>query len=73
MRPLNDKKGEPVAKALKDIPRAPNKIRTNKGKEFKARQVEALLRQREIQHLFDKTHKLKPTMWKRSSWQSGRK
>ena len=62
MRPLKDKKGESVAKALKDIlaeGRKPNRIRTDKGQEFRSRQVETLLQQRGIQHLFAQNTEIK--------------
>lgn len=43
MKSLKDKKGEYVAKALKDIlnkVRSPNRIKTDKGQEFRVKQVE---------------------------------
>lgn len=62
MRPLKDKKGESVAKGLKDIlkeGRSPNRIRTDKGQEFRSRQVEALLKERNIRHLFAQNTEIK--------------
>ena len=47
-RPLKDKRGESVMKALKnkfDEGRSPSRIRTDKGQEFRSRLVESLLKQ----------------------------
>jgi hypothetical protein len=47
-RPLKDKRGESVMKALKNIfdeGRSPSRIRTDKGQEFRSRLVESLLKQ----------------------------
>jgi hypothetical protein len=47
-RPLKDKRGESVMKALKNIfdeGRSPRRIRTDKGQEFRSRLVESLLKQ----------------------------
>ncbi|VDH96281.1 Hypothetical predicted protein [Mytilus galloprovincialis] len=55
LRPLKNKKGESVANALKHVlseGRSPNRIRTDKGQEFRSRLVESLLKQKNIQHLF---------------------
>lgn len=62
MRPLKDKKGESVANALKDVVlegRTPNRIRTDKGQEFRSKQVAVLLEQRGIQHLFAQNTEIK--------------
>ena len=48
LTPLKDKKGESVSKALKDVlaeGRSPNRIRTDKGQEFRSRLVDAVLKQ----------------------------
>jgi hypothetical protein len=45
LRPL-DKKGESVSKAFKDVlaeGRSPNRIRTDKGQEFRSRLVDAVV------------------------------
>ena len=62
MRPLKDKKGESVAKALKDIlrdGRSPNRIRTDKGQEFRSKLVETLLKERNVRHLFAQNTEIK--------------
>ena len=54
LRPLKDKKGLTVATALEDIfkeGRQPSRLRTDRGQEFRARQVQTLLRSRNIKHL----------------------
>lgn len=55
LRSLKDKKGRSVALALEDIfskGRQPLRIRTDRGQEFRAREVQNLLKQRNIRHLF---------------------
>lgn len=55
MRPLKDKKGVSVAKALREIlmeGRVPKRIRTDKGQEFRAKEVQKVLQDYEITHLF---------------------
>jgi hypothetical protein len=55
MRPLKNKKGASVAKAFKDIfngGRTPNRIRTDKGQEFRAKEVQSVLKMRKIRHMF---------------------
>ncbi|CAG2208281.1 unnamed protein product [Mytilus edulis] len=62
LRPLKNKKGESVANALKHVlseGRSPNRIRTDKGQEFRSRLVESLLKQRTIQHLFAQNTEIK--------------
>ena len=63
LRPLKDKKGESVSKALKDVlaeGRSPNRIRTDKGQEFRSRLVDSVLKQRGILHLFAQNTEIKP-------------
>ena len=55
MRPLKTKTGESVKSALANIlreGRSPTRIRTDKGQEFKAREVQKLLNKYNIQHLY---------------------
>ena len=55
LRPLKDKKGISVKNALYDIiagGRKPNRIRSDKGQEFRARIVQSLLKENGIQQLF---------------------
>ena len=55
MRPLKTKTGESVKSALANIlleGRSPTRIRTDKGREFKAREVQKLLKKYNIQHLY---------------------
>lgn len=62
LRILKDKKGESVVEALKDIlreGRSPNRIRTDKGQEFRSKQVESLLKERNIQHLYAQNTEIK--------------
>ena len=62
LRPLKDKKGEFVSRALEDVlaeGRSPNRIRTDKGQEFRSRLVDAVLKQREILHLFAQNTEIK--------------
>jgi hypothetical protein len=62
LRPLKDKKGESVSKVLKDVlaeGRSPNRIRTDKGQEFRSRLVDNVLKQRGIQHLFAQNTEIK--------------
>jgi ribulose bisphosphate carboxylase small subunit len=64
LRPLKDKRGESVMKALKNIfaeGRSPSRIRTDKGQEFKSRLVESLLKQRRtcIEHLLSQNTEIK--------------
>ena len=62
LRPLKDKKGESVPRALEDVlaeGMSPNRIRTDKGQEFRSRLVDAVLKQRGIQHLFVQNTEIK--------------
>ena len=62
LRPLKDKKGESVSRALEDVlaeGRSPNRIRTDKGQEFRSRLVDVVLKQRGIQHLFAQNTEIK--------------
>lgn len=54
LRKLKDKKGISVAKALKEIlqERVPKRFRTDRGQEFRAKEVQSLLRNHEIKHLY---------------------
>ena len=55
MRSLKDKKGESVVKALQDIlreGRQPSRIRTDKGQEFRSKEVNKLLDRYGIKHLY---------------------
>ena len=55
MRPLKDKKGISVANALQDIfkeGRVPSRLRTDKGQEFRANDVQAVLKHHGILHLY---------------------
>ena len=66
-RPLEDKRGEFVMTALKNIfaeRRSPRRIKTDKDQECISRLVESLLKQRRIELFFHKTQKVKPTMLK---------
>ena len=54
LKPLKDKKGRSVVSAVKEIfqeGRVPTRIRTDKGQEFRAKEVQTLLKQRNITHL----------------------
>jgi hypothetical protein len=62
LRPLKDKKGESVSKALNDVlaeGRSPNRIRTDKGQEFRSWLVDAVFKQIGIQHLFAQNTEIK--------------
>lgn len=55
MRPLKNKKGVSVANALRDIlleGRVPKRIRTDKGQEFRAKEVQQVLKDHKITHLY---------------------
>ena len=55
LRPLKDKAGPTVATAFKDIlreGRQPNRLRTDKGQEFRAKVVRNLMESKAIQQLF---------------------
>ena len=55
MRPLKNKQGTSVSKAIDSIleeGRSPTRIRTDKGAEFKAKEVQKTLRKHHIQHLY---------------------
>lgn len=55
MRPLKNKKGVSVANALRDIlleGRVPKRIRTDKGQEFRAKEVQQVLKDHNITHLY---------------------
>lgn len=55
MRPLKNKKGVSVANALTDIlleGRVPKRIRTDKGQEFRAKEVQQILKDNKITHLY---------------------
>lgn len=55
LRPLMDKTGKSVAAAFQDIfkhGRVPNRLRTDKGQEFKARVVRDLMEQNNVKQLF---------------------
>lgn len=55
LRPLKDKTGASVAKAFSDIfneGRKPNRIRTDKGQEFRANVVKDLMQSKNIKQLF---------------------
>jgi len=55
LRPLKDKRGRSVAEALSVIlrgERRPTRMRTDKGQEFRSKEVNALLRRYHIQHLY---------------------
>ena len=55
LRPLKDKKGLSVAKAFESIfkeGRKPERIRTDKGQEFRAKVVQSLFKSETIRHLF---------------------
>ncbi len=54
LRPLKDKKGYTTAKALRDIlneGRQPMRIRTDRGQEFRAKEVQNLFKEKKINHL----------------------
>ena len=62
LRPLKDKRGESIMKALKNIfaeGSSRSRIRTDKGQEFKSRLVESPLKQRRIEHLFAQNREIK--------------
>lgn len=62
LRPLENKQGSSVEKALQDIlrdDRVPNKIRTDKGQEFRSKRVESLLTMYDIKHLFAQNTEIK--------------
>ena len=62
MRPLKDKKGETVTKAFEDILREgrhPTRIRTDKGQEFRSKAFNALLKNRDIEHLYAQNTEVK--------------
>lgn len=55
LRPLKDKRGPGVAEAFKDIfkmGRKPQRIRTDKGQEFRAKTVQSLFNAENIQHFY---------------------
>ena len=55
LRPLKDKTGTSVVRAFTDIfneGRRPNKIRSDKGQEFRAKVVKALMKNKNIKQLF---------------------
>ena len=55
LRPLTDKTGKSVAEAFQDIfaqGRVPNRLRTDKGQEFRARVVRDLMAQNNVKQLF---------------------
>ena len=52
---MKDKKGTTVTDAFKSIlreGRKPNRLRTDKGQEFRAKVVQALFKSRNIRHFF---------------------
>jgi transposase InsO family protein len=54
-RKLKDKKGDSVAFALKDIFKGghkPNRIRTDKGQEFRSKSVQRLFKSTGIRHFY---------------------
>lgn len=54
LRKLKDKKGESVARAFESIfkeGRIPNRIRTDKGQDFRAKKVQSVFRKEGIRHL----------------------
>jgi transposase InsO family protein len=68
LRPLKNKRGESVMKALKNIlaeGRSPSRIRTDTGQAFRSRLVESLLKQRRIEHLFAQNTKIKANYYER--------
>lgn len=55
MRPLKNKRGISVANALREIlleGRVPKRIRTDKGQEFRAKEVQQVLKDHKITHLY---------------------
>lgn len=55
IRPLKTKQGKEVGKSLGSIlreGRSPNRIRTDKGSEFKSKEVKKILEKHHIQHLY---------------------
>ena len=55
LRPLKDKKGSSVVEAFESIfqeGRTPERIRTDKGQEFRARVVQSLFKSENIRHMF---------------------
>jgi transposase InsO family protein len=62
LRPLKDGKGESVSRALENVlveGRSPNRMRTDKGQEFRSRLVDVVLKQRGIHHLFAQNTEIK--------------
>ena len=62
MRPLKDKKGENVTMAFEDIlenGRHPQRTRTDKGQEFRSKAFNALLKGRDIEHLYAQNTEVK--------------
>ena len=62
MRPLKDKKGESVTHEFRDIlqdGRFPSRLRTDKGQEFRSRTFNALLKEKEIDHLYAQNTEIK--------------
>jgi hypothetical protein len=62
VRPLENKQGSSVEKALNDIlhgNRIPNKIRTDKGQEFRSKLVESLLKKYRIKHIYAQNTEIK--------------
>ena len=62
LRSLKDKRGSTVSIALADIfktGRQPNRIRSDKGQEFKAKPVQMLLQRRGIKHIFAQNTEVK--------------
>ena len=60
LRPLKDKQGTSVAKAFQDIfkgNRKPNRIRTDKGQEFRAKPVTSLMQSHGIRQMFAQNEK----------------
>ena len=60
IRPLKDKQGESVTKAFKDIfngKRKPQRIRTDKGQEFRAKSVTSLMKSLGIKQMFAQNEK----------------
>ena len=55
LRPLKDKKGTSIVEAFESIfkeGRKPERIRTDKGQEFRAKVVESVLKSKSIRHMF---------------------
>ncbi|KAK3099205.1 hypothetical protein FSP39_000987 [Pinctada imbricata] len=62
MRTTKDKKGDSIREAFQDIfseARKPTRIRTDKGQEFRSKSVNALFKDRNIEHLYAQNTEIK--------------